>query len=186
MSLAENLIQDMTLIPTIKFMRSLSEHIIPSLGILHIQPIQVEGTSVHLSFYIFDTWDFDLLIGQPFTRLLYEGQPGKLKKRLGKKLQFPLCVSHSLNSRTEPCAQEDLLEEFRATYLDFLAKPGLEDEARFFIEEEADPSKEETLDEFAIPPKPPIELKPLPTGLRYAFLGDDPESPIIISDKLTQ
>ena len=37
-----------------------------------------------------------------------------------------------------------------------------------------------------MPPKPPIELKPLPTGLRYAFLGDDPESPVIISDKLTQ
>jgi len=38
-SLAEHLIQDMTLIPTIKFMRSLSGHIIPSLGILHILPI---------------------------------------------------------------------------------------------------------------------------------------------------
>ena len=66
MSLAEHLIQDMTLIPTIKFMRSLSGYIIPSLGILHIIPIQVEGTPVHLRFYIFNTWDFDLLIGQPF------------------------------------------------------------------------------------------------------------------------
>ena len=184
-SLVEHLIQDMTLIPTIKFMRSLSGHIIPSLGILHILPIQVEGTPVHLSFYIFDTWDFDLLIGQPFRRLLYEGQSGKLKIHLGKKLQLPLSISHSLNSRTEPCPQEDPLEEFRATSLDFLAKPRLEDEARFFIEEEADPSEEAPLDEFVVPPKPHIELKPLPTGLRYAFLGDDLEFPIIISDKLT-
>ena len=76
MSLAEHLIQDMTLILTIKFMRSLSRHIIPSLGILHILAIQVEGTLVHLSFYIFDTRDFDLLIGQPFRRLVYEGQSG--------------------------------------------------------------------------------------------------------------
>ena len=52
MSLAEHLIQDMTLILTIKFMRSLSGHIIPSLGILHILPIQVERTLVHLSFYL--------------------------------------------------------------------------------------------------------------------------------------
>jgi len=140
---------------------------------------------VHLSFYIFDTWDFDLLIGQPFRQLLYEGQSGKLKIHLGKKLQFPLSISHSLNSRTEPYPQEDPLEEFRATSLDFLAKPGLEDEARFFIEE-ADPSEEEPFDEFAVPPKPLIELKPLPIGLRYAFLGDDLESPVIISDKLTQ
>jgi len=78
------------------------------------------------------------------------------------------------------------LEEFRATSLDFLAKPGLEDEARFFIEEEVDPFEEEPLDEFAVPPKPPIKLKPLPTGLRYTFLGDDPKSTISISDKLTQ
>jgi len=39
MSLAKHLIQDITLIPTIKFMRSLLGHIIPSLGILHILPI---------------------------------------------------------------------------------------------------------------------------------------------------
>jgi len=77
------------------------------------------------------------------------------------------------------------LEEFRDVSLDFLAKPGLEDEARFFIKEEADPSEEEPLDEFAVPPKPPIELKPLPSSLRFAFLGDDLESPAIISDKHT-
>jgi len=71
------------------------------------------------------------------------------------------------------------------TSLVFLAKPRLEDEARFFIEEEANPS-DEPLDEFVVPPKPPIKLNSLPTGLRYAFLGDDPESPVIISDKLTQ
>jgi len=158
MSFAKHLIQDMVLIPTIKFMRSLSGHIIPSSGILHILPIQVEGTPVHLSFYIFDTRDFDLLIGQPFRRLLYKGQSGKLKICLGKKLQSPLSISYSVNSRTEPYPQEDPLEEFRAAFLLFLAKPRLEDEDRFFIEEEADPSEEEPLDEFAVPPKPPIGL----------------------------
>jgi len=78
------------------------------------------------------------------------------------------------------------LEEFRAASLDFLANPELEDEARFFLEEEVDPSKDEPLDEFAVPSKPLIELKPLPYGLKYAFVDDDLESPIIISDKLTQ
>jgi len=66
MSLTEYLLQDMTLTPTMKFMRSLLGHIIPSSIILHVLPIQVEGTLVHFSFYIFNTWDFDLLIGQPF------------------------------------------------------------------------------------------------------------------------
>jgi hypothetical protein len=36
------------------------------------------------------------------------------------------------------------------------------------------------------PPKPHIELKPLPSDLKYAFLNDDPDSPMIISDKLSQ
>ena len=54
-----------------------------------------------------------------------------------------MSISHYLNSRTEPYPKEDPMEEFRAASLDFLAKPGLEDETRLFIEEEADPSKEE-------------------------------------------
>jgi hypothetical protein len=70
---AQHLMKHMTLTPTTKLMKSLSGHIVPSLGILHIQPIQVEGTLVHLRFYVFPVWDFDLFIGQPFRRLLYEG-----------------------------------------------------------------------------------------------------------------
>jgi hypothetical protein len=29
-------------------------------------------------------------------------------------------------------------------------------------------------------------LKPLPSGLHYIFLNDDPDTPVIISDKLSQ
>jgi hypothetical protein len=83
-SLAQHLLKHKTLTPTTKLIKSLSEHIVPSLGILHIQPIQVEGTLVHLSFYVFPIWYFDLLIGQPFRRILYEGQIGKLNICFGK------------------------------------------------------------------------------------------------------
>jgi hypothetical protein len=38
-SLAQYLMKHMTLTPTTKFMKSLSGHIVPCLGILHIQPI---------------------------------------------------------------------------------------------------------------------------------------------------
>jgi hypothetical protein len=44
-SLAQYLIRDMTLAPALKFMRVLSEHIIPSLGILLILPLQVEDVT---------------------------------------------------------------------------------------------------------------------------------------------
>ena len=36
------------------------------------------------------------------------------------------------------------------------------------------------------PSWPPMELKPLPFGLRYVFLNSDVESPVIISDKLSE
>jgi hypothetical protein len=124
------------------------------------------------------------LIGQPFRRLLYEGQTGKINICFGKKLQFLVSISHSLSTRIESYPESDPLEEFKAASIEFLVDLGLEDDAQFFIEEEADYSKPEPLDEFAEPPRPPIELKPLPTGLRYAFLNDDPEFPVIISDKL--
>jgi hypothetical protein len=42
------------------------------------------------------------------------------------------------------------------------------------------------LDETQEPPKSPIELKPIPSRLKYAFLNDDKESPVIISDKLSK
>ena len=44
----------------------------------------------------------------------------------------------------------------------------------------------EPLDELLEPPKPTIELKPLPSSLRYAFLNNNQDSSVIISDKLSQ
>ena len=36
-------------------------------------------------------------------------------------------------------------------------------------------------------PQPPLpELKPLPPGLKYAFLHDNRATPVVISDKLTE
>ena len=52
----------------------------------------------------------------------------------------------------------------------------------------ADDDSDETfkLPETEKPSRPPIELKPLPTGLGYAILSSDVESPVIISDKLSE
>ena len=76
------------------------------------------------------------------------------------------------------------MEEVKVASLELLDEPNLEEEAPFFIEE-AEPSEPEPLDEFAETPRPPIELKTLPPGLTYAFLNNNLEFPVIISDKLT-
>ena len=51
---------------------------------------------------------------------------------------------------------------------------------------EEDPGETSELPATETPSRPPIELKPLPSGLRYAFLNSDVESPVIISDKLSE
>jgi hypothetical protein len=80
------------------------------------------------------------------------------------------------------------MEEVKVASLDDLIEPNLEDDAQFFIEEEEDRDsvEPEPLDELKESPKPPIELKPLPSDLEYAFLNNDQDSLVIISDKLSQ
>jgi len=51
------------------------------------------------------------------------------------------------------------MEEVKAASLELLDEPDLEEEAPFFIEEEAESSEPEPLDEFVETPRPPIELK---------------------------
>ena len=66
------------------------------------------------------------------------------------------------------------MEDVEVTSLDYLIEPNLEDDAQFFNEEEEEnPTETRPLDELLEPPKPTIKLKPLPSGLRYAFLNND-------------
>jgi hypothetical protein len=79
------------------------------------------------------------------------------------------------------------MEEVNVASIEALIEPNLEEDAQFFIEEEEDHFVlSKPLYPFEEISKPPIELKPLPSGLRYAFLNNDPETPVIISDKLFQ
>jgi hypothetical protein len=71
--------RNMQLTPTTKLLRSLSEQILPSEGIFHLIPIKVDKTKVYLSFYVFDIWEFNILIGHPVERLLHEGKKGESK-----------------------------------------------------------------------------------------------------------
>ena len=111
---------------------------------------------------------------------------GKLNIRLEKNFKLSIPITHSLNAESELIPEEDLMKEVKVASLDNLIEPNLKDDAQLFIEEEEEnPTKSKPLDEMLEPPKPTIELKPLPSGLRYAFLNNDQNSPMIISDKLS-
>ena len=76
------------------------------------------------------------------------------------------------------------MENVMMAYLENMAEPALDVEK--FIEEEEELAEPIGLDQTEVPSEPSIELKPLPSGLRYVFLNDNHETPIIISNKLSQ
>jgi hypothetical protein len=117
----------MPLAPTTKLLKSLSGRIVPSLEILCAIPILVNGTKVHLNFYIFDVLEFDLLVGQPIERLILEGKKGKLNIRLGKNFELSVPITHSFNAKIEPISELDPVEEVKVASLDDLIEPNLED-----------------------------------------------------------
>jgi hypothetical protein len=65
------------------------------------------------------------------------------------------------------------------------SKPSLERDAELFIQEEDDLEEKLELPIHEKPTRPPIELKVLPDGLRYAFLNGDTQTPVIISSHLS-
>ena len=69
--------------------------------------------------------------------------------------------------------------------LDSDLEEDIEENPEEVIEVDEDPNETFELPETEKPSRPSIELKPLPSGLRYTFLNSDVESPVIISDKLS-
>jgi hypothetical protein len=99
---------------------------------------------------------------------------GKLNIRLGKNFELSVPITHSLNAKTEPILELNPVEEVKVASLDDLIEPNFKDDVEFFIEEEdKGPTDPEPLDELLELPKSSIELKPLSSGLRYAFLNND-------------
>jgi hypothetical protein len=183
---AHTLFKDIKLTPTTKLLKSLSGQILPSEGIFHFIPIKVDKTKVYLSFYIFNTWEFDLLIGNPLERIIHEGRYGSVNVHLGKSLNLSIPITESLHTKMELSPEQEPMEGIMAMSFLESSDKDLEEVAKDFIEEIEQPRNPLPLDETHEPPKSPIELKPLPSGLKYAFLNDNKESPVIISDKLSE
>jgi len=68
--------------------------------------------------------------------------------------------------------------------LENMAQPILDDE--HFIQEEEELVEPIELDKSEQPPVPSSKLKPLPASLMYVYLNNNQETPVIISDKLSQ
>jgi hypothetical protein len=145
-----------------------------------------ENVDVILDFHVFDVQNFDLMIGHPIEKLLMDAPTqGKLDVRLGKET-FLVQISKASNSLAEPSFDSEPIMEEKGILPFDSPESLLKKDAEKFIEEIDDPTKSIDISEFESPPRPPIELKPLPAGLRYAFLHGDSQSPVITSDKLSE
>jgi len=183
---AKEFLKDIPLIPINKVLKSCSGHIIPSLGVLSALPIVIKDFRNFLNFYIFDVWDFNIMIGVPIIKLLQEGRNGKLNVKVGKGFSFSMPITHIVKVKAEPLPELGPIEEVKSSKFDNFSQPNLEDDTQFFIEEEEeDLTDPKPLDEILEPLSPPIELKSLLSGLIYVSLNNDQKYPVIISDKLS-
>ena len=182
---AKKILKDIPSIPTNKLLKSYWGHIIPSLGVLSALYIVINDFRILLNFYIFDVWDFNVMIGVPIIKLLQEGHNGKLDIKFRKWFSFSIPITNTVKVKAKLLLELDPIEEVKSSKFNNFSQP-LENDTKFFIEEEEeDLTDPKPLDELLEPLNPPIELKPLPSGLKYVFLNNDHKYPVIISDKLS-
>ena len=137
-------------------------------------PFWHNDVKICLNFHIFEDLNFDFLIGHPLKDLFKDvPKDGCLNIKLGKDtLHIP--VDRALKCSVEDFPIPKPIEEIMATSTFESFDSDLEEDIEEMPEEVSD--VEEDIDEtFELPAtekpsRPPIELKPLPSGLRYAFL----------------
>jgi len=101
----------------------------------------------------------------------------------GRALSLPILGSK--DSLSDPTPQEEPVDEVQAIFPAETHESSLEKDVELFIQEKDDQDETLELPTHERPTHQPIKLKPLPSGLHYAFLNGDTEIPIIISDKLS-
>nr|CAE01641.2 OSJNBb0021I10.3 [Oryza sativa Japonica Group]CAE03198.2 OSJNBb0060M15.10 [Oryza sativa Japonica Group] len=179
-------LSDKTVTPTNKFFKHPNGNIIKGFGIVQDVPDCIEDREAILDFHVFEIQDFDILIGLPIEQFLINTpRLDSLKITLGGN-EFFVPFSRTRIALTDPLPEIESVEEVTAVPPHESPEALLEDEVPDFNMEEADPSETLDLPILEPPPRPPLELKPLPPGLRYAFLHNDREAPVIISDKLSE
>jgi len=102
---------------------------------------------------------------------------------LGIPLYIVVPLARSINTIVEPKLEPDPIEEILMLTQEEGAQPFFNHE--HFVQEEEELVELVELDKNEQPSPPWIELKPLPSGLRYVFLHNNPKTPVIINDKLS-
>jgi hypothetical protein len=124
------------------------------------------------------------LVGVPLRTLLRGANDGECLKMAVGQQEFSTSFARTINHAAEDELGEDLFQVMATTLEEELAPPCIDNIVDYFslAEEEAlfsDLEQEAKLE------TSPIELKQLPPELQYVFLNGNRETPVIISDKLS-
>jgi hypothetical protein len=126
-----------------------------------------------------------ILVGVPLCALLRGTNNGECLKMVVGHQEFSTSFTHDVNHVAEDELEEDLLQQVMATTLEEeLSLPCLDNVAGYFsLAEEV--VEFQDLEQEAKLETSHVELKQLPPGLQYVFLNGDRETPVIISEKLS-
>ena len=80
---------------------------------------------------------------------------------------------------------DDVGRRQQCTIQEGQTQPSLDDDATH-LTQELEPDGQSKLDREEPPQPSLLELKPLPPGLKFAFLHNNRATPVVISDKLTE
>jgi hypothetical protein len=129
-----------------------------------------------------------ILVRVPLHALLRGTDNGECLKMAVGHQEFSTSFTHAVNRAIEDELEEDLLQQVQqvmaTTLEEELSPPCLDDVADYFSLAEEEVEFQDLKQEVK-PETSPIELKELPLGLQYVFLNGNRETPVIISDKLS-
>ncbi|CAN6687783.1 unnamed protein product [Malus baccata var. baccata] len=169
-------------------------------GVLEDVLVHVNHLIFPADFYILEMDESDhapslpILLGRPFMKMArtkIDVFNGTLTMEFdGEVINFNLSDSMKFPSENHSCFAIDIIDSLAQDHFDNLKDDALE----LVIAQGKNMKNIETTtkethgmheDSIAVPLPPTLELKPLPSHLRYVFLGEDETLPVIISSSLT-
>ena len=157
------------LTPIDRQLKTPSGSLTSSYGIITNVPFWHNDVKIRLNFHIFEDLNFDFLIGHPLKALFKDVPRDGCFNIKFRKDMFHIPVDQALTCSVEDLPIPEPIEEIMATSTFESFDSDLEEDIEKIPEEvsEAEDSNETfELPETEKPSRPPIELKPLPSGLR--------------------
>jgi hypothetical protein len=126
-----------------------------------------------------------IIVEVPLRALLRGTDNGECLKMVLGHQEFSTIFTRVINHVAEDELEEDLLQQPMATTLEEELSPPCLDDIANYLSLAKEEAEFQDLEQEVKSETSPIELKELPPGLQYVFLNDDHETPVIISDKLS-